>query len=308
MKKILRVALIILAILILGFLALLLIAYLNRTPSLYMAYDNADRYTVGSFTYDPQTVDAVDVTWLSGTVEFRKGSGARLNVSEPEDGLSDKQRMRWWLDGRTLRVQCWASKYGTDKDVNKPLTLEIPDGVALSVSLKNGSLLLGSHTLRELNAVITGAGTIQADVLNAEGPILLSDGAGDVRINGISAASMQMKTILGEAQIGRIDVQDELQMHSSRGTLNVGSVTARQMEIDDFMDVAIVLERCDTANIHGTRTDAVLTIPSGMGATVDFVNEFGKLNGRSVDKAERLTIGDGSCQIRADVEALKIGN
>ncbi len=69
------------------------------------AYPNADKYAVGNFTYDAASVEAVDISWISGCVELVESDGATLNVSEKQDGLTDDQLMRWWLDGTPRRIQ-----------------------------------------------------------------------------------------------------------------------------------------------------------------------------------------------------------
>ncbi len=301
MKKALRIIIILAGILAVGFLSLVAIYFIQKKPLYYTSYENANAYNTGDFSYDAQTIDEIDITWISGSVRFRQASGNVLSVQEDKENLSEKQRMRWQLDGRTLRIQYWASNYGTDKDLNKTLTVEIPDGVNLHVEVKKGAILMGNHHLKRLEAQITSTGDLKAETLVIEQECILNDTAGDLQVRSLTAQAARVSSKLGETRIDNLDIQDQLDMSSVWGTLMLGSVKAEEVKIENYTDVQIGLESCKAANIKVSKGDVCLTLKRGLGATVNSNAENVNLNGRSLSGSGQTVIGDGSCKISVDV-------
>ena len=301
MKKVLRIIIILASILVVGFLSLVAIYFIQKKPLYYTSYENANAYSIGSFSYDAQTVDEIDITWISGTVRFKQASGTSLSVQEDKENLSEKQRMRWQLDGRTLRIQYWASNYGMDKDLNKTLTVEIPDGVNLHVEVKKGAIMMGSHHLKRLNAQITSTGDIQAEALVIDQECILNDTAGDLHVRSVTAQAAKVSSKLGETRIDNLAIQGQLEMTSVWGTLELGSVKAEKVKIEKYTDVQIGLESCKAADIKVSKGDVCLTLKRGLGATVDTNAGNIKLNGRALHGSEQMVIGDGSCKVNVDV-------
>ncbi|MBR3016786.1 MAG: DUF4097 family beta strand repeat protein [Clostridia bacterium] len=301
MKKVLRIIIILVSILVVGFLSLVAIYFIQKKPLYYTSYENANAYSVGSFSYDAQTIDEVNVTWISGTVQFKQASGNVLNVKEEDGNLAEKQRMRWQLDGRTLRIQYWASNYGTDKDLNKTLTVEIPDGINLHVEVKKGAIMMGSHHLKHLNAQITSTGDVEAEALVIEQECILNDTAGNLHIRSVTAQEARVSSKLGETRIDNLDIQGQLEMTSVWGTLKLGTVKAEEVKIEKYEDVQMGLDSCKAVDIKMTKGNINLTLKRDLGATVDFSTGSGKLNGKIVRDSDQTVIGDGSCKIKVDV-------
>ena len=302
MRKILRAVIILLGILAVGFLSLVVIYFVQKKPSMYVTYDNADRYTAGNFTYQAQDVDAVEISWLSGAVRIVRGTGPELKVSEDVETLSDREQLRWWIDGRTLRIQYWASNYGTDKAVEKALAVEIPDSISLDVAVRKGALSLGTLDLKTLNARVTSTGDLYLDTVKAQGEMTLENSAGYAEIRSVSAADIRFESKLGEAVFGRMEATNQIEMSSTRVTLQVNSVKAKDVKIRGFSGVKLGVEACESVDIRESgSSDVSLTLGDGVGATVDFTTGSGKLNGKTVQDTARTTIGDGNCRISVDV-------
>ena len=70
-----------------------------------MSYPDADKYTVGNTTVT-RPVNNLYVDWTSGQVNIEYHDGTGVIVSETANReLSEDDRLRWWLDGDTLRIR-----------------------------------------------------------------------------------------------------------------------------------------------------------------------------------------------------------
>ena len=303
MKKILRIAIILAVILAIGFLTLVAIYFLQKKPLYYTSYENAGRYSSGSFSCDAREVDAIDISWLTGTLQFQRSAGSVLRVQETADGLSEKQQVRWWQDGRTLRIRYWASNYGTDRDMNKTLLLEIPDGIALTVRTdrKQCNIRMGEHQLKALDLQI-GTGDIDAGALSIEQGLTLENGGGTTSIRSVSAESARFSTKLGEVRIDSIAVQNDLEMASIRAQLSLGTVKAENVKIIKYQGIQLGLDRCGSVDIRANRGDITLSVKQNAGAAITFRTGNGRLNGKTVNGSGQLVIGDGACAVRIEVD------
>ena len=92
-------------------------------------YANADKYTAGPAEVTGR-VKKLEVNWTSGKVivAYHAENMVLLEESAKRE-LSENEKMRWWLDGETLRVQFAAS--GTHWNMpEKKLTITLPEGTA----------------------------------------------------------------------------------------------------------------------------------------------------------------------------------
>ena len=73
--------------------------------STYTTYKDANKYSVGSFSYQSGSVKKVCIDYVSGDVTLIQSSNRTLNVTEPVGKLSDDQKVHWYLDGNTLYIR-----------------------------------------------------------------------------------------------------------------------------------------------------------------------------------------------------------
>ena len=274
-------------------------------------YPNADKYTVGSFTYDAAKVDAVEINWISGRVEIAESGKATLSAAETAQGLTPDQQMRWWLDGGTLRIQYWKSGYtGALTNKEKRLTLEIPKGIALNVKVTSGEIILGDHQLKELSlsatsgeistgtvsagdiAMTVTSGGIAAGPLRAEKQIKLECTSGSIRIDNAMADSVTLQSTSGGITAGPVDARS-FSASGTSGDIRLEAVKADTVRISSTSgDMQLGVYQCGKVNVSATSGDIILTAVHGSGMTVDFKTTSGSLNGKSVKNA-RHVVGDG---------------
>ena len=171
--------------LVFGLIAALCLALCGCSFSVASTYEKAEQYQTGDFEYDAAQVDEVIVNWSSGQVFLSEGAG-RLQAREESKDLTGDQRMRWLLDGRTLRIQFCKSGYRGVIRPAKVLSLQVPKGVRLQVNVTSGSMDLGDISARafELNAT---SGAIRTGALRAEEDLKAEATSGSVRLENAQA-------------------------------------------------------------------------------------------------------------------------
>ena len=222
-------------------------------------YPNADKYTVGNFTYDAASVEAVDISWISGRVELIESDGGTLNVTEKQGGLTDDQLMRWWLDGTTLRIQYWKSGYtGTLNSNQKRLTMEIPRDIALTVHVTSGEIIGGNHQLKEANLSAT-SGEIELGAVNADN-ITVEMTSGGLKAGPLRAAKrIAVKCTSGEIKIDNA-MADTVTLQSTSGKIEAGPIDAQEFTAECTSgDIKLEAVKADSAKVKTTSGDIRLS-------------------------------------------------
>ena len=95
------------------------------------AFANADKYTVGD-TEITSTVENLDIDWTSGKVNIEYHAGSGVSVSEVANrDTSEDEKLRWWLDGTTLRIKYAKPQLTFFNNLKKTLTVSLPEGITL---------------------------------------------------------------------------------------------------------------------------------------------------------------------------------
>ena len=125
---------IITAALILCLVALGVCAWFMFGSSAGLTYANADKYTAGGATVT-EPVRNLYVDWTEGAVNIEYHSGSGVVISETADkALSENDKLRWWLDGDTLRIRYARSDLRISARLNKVLTVSLPEGTVLNTA------------------------------------------------------------------------------------------------------------------------------------------------------------------------------
>ena len=90
------------------------------------SYADADKYVVGEAVIN-QNVSNLNLSWISGNVSVESYSGSVITVSEDYDNSDENMRMRYFLDGETLRVKFCKSGSWNLNNFNKNLIVRVPE-------------------------------------------------------------------------------------------------------------------------------------------------------------------------------------
>ena len=110
-----------------------------------MSYPDADKYIIGSTTVTGP-VNNLYVDWTSGQVNIEYHDGTGVIVSETANrDLSEDDKLRWWLDGDTLRIRFAKPGFHISVNLDKHLTVSLPKGTVLKstdISTTSGDLFI----------------------------------------------------------------------------------------------------------------------------------------------------------------------
>lgn len=147
------------------------------------SYPDENKYTVGGGTVSG-SVENLDIDWTSGQVniEYHNGSGFIISETANRD-LSEDDKLRWWLDGTTLRIRYAKSGLRINFNLDKQLTLSMPAGTELKtadIGTTSGDILIPGLVADEVRLGST-SGNISA--VTAAGKLSASSTSGDVTID-----------------------------------------------------------------------------------------------------------------------------
>ena len=155
-------------------------------------FANADQYTSGD-TEITSPVDALEIDWTSGEVRIEHHAGTGIIVSETADAaLSEDQKLRWWLDGATLRISYMKPGINLSFNFRKVLTVSLPEGTVLKaadIRATSADLILPGLDADEIR-IETTSGSVDAST--AANRLTVSSTSGDLSIrqdSGLDSAS-----------------------------------------------------------------------------------------------------------------------
>lgn len=157
-----------------------------------------ENYSVGSFEYNSGEIRNVKIEWVSGSVKIVESDSDRLKVTETDKGLSEAQKMRWRIDGQTLKIRfCKPGYAGSFPFGTKILTVEVPKGTEIFASSASAEITLKAENPKsvELRSV---SGSIKSDRFSSE-EVFISSTSGSVTVDGaFSENGIEIHTTSGE--------------------------------------------------------------------------------------------------------------
>ena len=228
MKKILAVVIIVLA------LSIPLTAKLS--DSTQFIYDNEELYEVGNGVTDVK-VDRVEIDWIYGDIKVAYHSLDNIRITEKSDtDLSDDMVMRYRIVGTTLKIKYCASGSWSFNDIEKDLTLYLPNGLILdelNIDTKTDVV-----TLTELNTVdLTvkgGSASVMLDNCNVSNEMTLETVSGNLHVTADKINKLKIETVSGRMNILAESIEDiEIETTSGKtvldcayiGTMSIDSVS-----------------------------------------------------------------------------------
>ncbi len=98
----------------------------------YGSYSNASRYSAGGGT--AASVSSIDVEWVNGQVNLEYTDGNTFSFKEETDydlESNEAVKMRWYLDGTTLKIKYAKSGAKVVDNLRKTLTVTVPESAVL---------------------------------------------------------------------------------------------------------------------------------------------------------------------------------
>ncbi len=311
--KFLKCAMILCALILIAAVVVALSGILNAAG---FTYEHADKYTAGDAEI-AQPVRNLDIHWVDGRVNVTYHSGTGISLTETsEKPIGDDLRMRWWVDGDTLRVQYARSGFRLSLNPRKTLTLSLPEGAvfdSVSISATSGDLSIPALqaerlTLSTTSGDIDAAATVRrvaAGVTSGNVSLALSGSAeaaeasatsGNIRLTLESADSVNASTTSGLVSVSGESVTS-LKAASTSGnvTLDIGRVTDADVGSTSGT-VTAAFGAFSAVKVAATSGDVRLSLPEDPGFTAKLATVSGGIH---YDlplsrQSDRYVCGDGS--------------
>ena len=203
-------------------------------------YAGEEKYTPGNASIR-EPVRNLDIHWINGKVRIEFHSGETILLSETSDrDIPEDLRLRWWLDGDTLRVQYAKPAFRMSWTQKKELTLTLPEGITL-----NDVRIDATSSVLELPA-------LRAETLS------LATTSGDI------LAAAEASVIRCTSTSGRIALQSladarEIQAEATSGSVQIDAARADRLKVSlTSGDIAIRAAQTGTLDASSTsgRIDA----------------------------------------------------
>ena len=265
-----------------------------------VSYENAKKYTAGDADISG-TVRNLDVDWTGGRVTVRYHNGSGLRLSETADrAIPADQRLRWWLDGDTLRVRyrkpgLHLFRFGS---LQKELTLDLPEGISfdgVSIGVTSGDISISSlktenldlratsgsiHTAAEAQKVSVQAtsGDVALNIAEKSKELTIHTTSADILLNAGNADKIQLSSTSGDMKAA-VGHAAEMSIGSTSGNVLMEIGEAEKVKIETTSgDITAGLISIDSLTVHSTSGDVSLSLPEDPGFSAKLKTASGSVS------------------------------
>ena len=295
---------------------LLLALGMNLPPLAY-----AEQYNTG----DAEITSAIrnlEIDWTSGAVQIAYHSGNTIRVSEKITGvISGDMRMRWRVDGDTLRIEYDKPGFHlfASSPHDKELTVSLPEGLKLekadihstSGDLNIHALLADRVELKSTSGDIRAAvkariikskltsGDIERQVMSAAEEIKIESTSGDITLESAWAAE---KTAIDSTSGNiRAVVKEtaEIKAKSTSGDIHAALGHVKNANIKSTSgEITVETGSMEKLEIRTTSGDVTAYLPTSPGFTAKIETTSGRIDSQLplIMDGKAYIAGDGSSQ------------
>ena len=292
------------------------------TTAAGIEYANADKYTAGGATVTG-TVENLFVDWTSGEVniEYHNGEGVIISETSPK-AISEDDKLRWWLDGTTLRIRYAKSGFRISFNLEKQLTVSLPEGTVLKnadISSTSGDLKIPYLAADEIRlgstsgsiSAVTAAGNLTAASTSGDvsvsqaadiGTVDLDSTSGSISCELVNVKNLTANSTSGSVRASVTGAADSVKIGSTSGNVYPEIASADRAEISSASgSVSGSVAAFASLKVGSTSGNVTLKLPAEPGFTLKADTAGGSFgSGIALEKnKDTYTCGDGSarCEI-----------
>ncbi|MBQ8687283.1 MAG: DUF4097 family beta strand repeat protein [Ruminococcus sp.] len=178
-------------------------ALLNGCGTTVHRYSNGDQYTTGGAELTEE-IDRIDIGWDCGDVEIQYHEQDTVSFSESANReQSDKETMRYWLDGDTLHIHYAKSGARIESGLEKKLTLYIPEHMTegiFEIETVSADVIINSIAARSVE-VDTVSGNFTGILKDRVYELTSDTTSGDIDVQLDTLDSFEMDSVSGNITI-----------------------------------------------------------------------------------------------------------
>lgn len=187
-------------------------------------YENSENYTAGEAELS-ETVENIDINWVVGSVTVLPHTENTVCLSEESElELAEDIKLRYWLDDTTLRIKFCACRKMDFSDLEKDLTVLVPDTLILNnlkVSTLSADVNLSDCAVTQSVKVNTVSGTLNADFSQPLNEFRGDSTSGSFTVIAPSVSRFQVGTVSGVVSLSAEKEPDWLNFDSTSGNINL---------------------------------------------------------------------------------------
>lgn len=245
-------------------LALLLaIPFLTGCNSVFQeTYKDADKYLVGSQTYNTVAITKIDADWKFGTLTLIEDVSATSTIVVEENDLPDSEKVHSYLDGDTLKIKFFASgHHGSNiKKEKKVLTLTYNPIALLELDVKITSGIFKAGALNptnKFNFEMTSGNVELGRVCSTN--VKAEQTSGTLKVNEMICDKANLYLTSGKLTIGKFDV-DEVKAEMTSGTMDLGFHTLKTGEMEATSGTIIARLPEDGGKVRVKKTSGTVNV------------------------------------------------
>ena len=284
---------------------------------------HAEQYRVGDAEISGM-VKNLEIEWTSGKVCIEYHSGSSVIISEKANGrISEDRRMRWSLDGGTLRILYDKPGFHLFAffSPRKELTVTLPEDIVLKdtkISTTSADISIPALHTESLKLETTSGdihakantATIKAKLTSGDMELQAMDRAEEISIKSTSGnitleAAGAMEKITVETTSGSISAAvkqtERFKASSTSGSIHAVIGEAKKAEIHSTSgDVIVEITQTEELDVHTTSGGVTAFLPTAPGFTARIETTSGHIDNKLplAKEGKDYLCGDGSGTIK----------
>ncbi len=285
-------------------------------------FSHEKEYTAGNAVIsDP--VRNLDINWINGKVDitYHKENTIFLTETSKKEIRPD-DRMIWWLDGDTLRVQYEKPRFFQFSDQEKELTITLPEGSAfgeVSIDATSATLSIPSLQTEVLDLNVTSgdifasaeaqkiscdatSGDADLSIKNKAQEISFSSTSGNIQIDAVGADEIKAGSTSGSISVTAKNV-GTFKAGSTSGAIQAELGEAEKVKAESTSgNILIQVAGLKDLEIDATSGDVTAALPAEPGFTAHLDTTSGKIDYELplTKQGSALVCGDGSGNVNID--------
>ena len=296
----------------------LVLSLCGCTSIITTGYPHAKNYSVGSAQI-AGPVENLEIDWVDGAVilQYAKQNQVAFTETAPK-ALNENETVHWWLDGGTLRIQYGASGVQHFDNLQKRLTVTLPEGSQLKnlrVAASSADISADPLYADQLNLSVT-SGSIQGkyaasdlSLSSTSGDMRVTAGGNEIKLNctsgNIDAVIEKVGKLTANATSGTLRIQgndvSQAKLNGTSGKIDVSLIKGEELEAKNTSGgIRAQIGEVKKVTAGATSGNIDILLRKGQGFTADIGTTSGNIrsNIASAKEDNRYTAGDGSMTIR----------